>query len=65
MKLKGVVSSGSWWLKSKLDPRWDCSGYSESIGGFEMPSECKDKVEELEKIFGNNPKDLEFGYTKN
>jgi hypothetical protein len=56
--------SGNWWLVSHDDPRWNCCGETSSCGGFEMPAECKMKVDELTLKFGNPPKDLTFEYMK-
>lgn len=63
MGMFGGLREGSWWLSSKTDKRWNCSG-RDSCGGFQMPSECKAKVEELTKLYGTAPDDLEYGYMK-
>ena len=55
---------GDWWLKSQKDPRWNCSGRSNCVGGFVMPQELKDKIEELKEKFGKPPDDAEWGYMK-
>jgi hypothetical protein len=54
---------GSCWLRSKEDPRWNFETRA-YVGGFEMPKECKDKIEELKKKLGKPPRDLEWGYMK-
>lgn len=54
---------GSWWLYSKTDPKWNYDGRC-CVGGFMMPDECKEKLEELKKKLGKPPKDLEWGYMK-
>ena len=59
----GLVK-GTWWLKSKADPRWDDSGASASVGMFAMPAEVKQRVEELKARLGEPPSDLEWGYMK-
>jgi len=58
-----LCSEGSWWLRSKEDPRWNYEG-SGTVGGLIIPSECKDKIKELKKRLGTPPDDLEFGYMK-
>ena len=63
MGLIKIVTNGSWWLHSKSDPRWNYNGTGQ-VGGFVMPLECKEKIEELKKEFGDPPEDLEFGYMK-
>ena len=50
---------GSWYLNSKQNPSWNCSGRTSACGGFAMPLECEQKIEQLKKIFGNPPDDLE------
>jgi hypothetical protein len=55
---------GSWWLSSKKDPRWNCNGSSDCVGGFCMPEECEQRIKELTKILGKKPSDLEYGYMK-
>lgn len=56
-------SEGTWWLKSKSDPRWDVTGYG-PVGGFVMPDEAVQAKKKLEKKYGPPPEDLEFGYMK-
>jgi len=58
-----MKSIGTWWLRSKEDPRWDCSG-RDDVGSFVMSNKCKEKLEELKKLYREPPKDLEFGYMK-
>lgn len=58
-----LVRPGSWYLLSKSDPRWNCYGEG-NVGGFVMPKECKEKLEELKKQYGTPPDDLEWGYMK-
>ncbi len=54
---------GVWWIKSKTDPRWDCHGEA-AVGGFAIPREAQDKLEELKKTLGEPPEDTEWGYEK-
>jgi len=54
---------GSCWLKSKSDPRWNWEGRDWVGGGF-MPEACRKKIEELEVLYGKQPKDLKWGYYK-
>lgn len=56
--------SGHWWLVSKEHPEWNCFGETNSCGGFQMPDECKMKINELKEKFGEPPKDLIFEYMK-
>lgn len=64
MSLMKPSTGGTWWLKSKSDPRWDCEGSSFSCGGLVMPPECRKMVDKLKTLLGKQPSDLEFGYTK-
>ena len=56
--------SGSWSLHSDKDPRWNCGGKSDCVGGFVMPGECEKKIEELKKELGKPPDDLTWSYMK-
>ena len=64
MSMIKLLTEGGWWLKSESDPRWNCSGSSDSVGGFVMPPECKQKFEDLKKELGEPPEDLKYGYMK-
>lgn len=64
MSMIKFTSSGSWSIHSKKDPRWNCSGWTESCGGFVIPYECEQALNELKKKFGKPPKDLEWSYMK-
>jgi hypothetical protein len=55
--------NGTWWLKSKIDSRWNASGDG-WCGGFCMPSECEKELEKLKQLYGEPPADLEYGYMK-
>ena len=53
---------GTWWLRSKKDPRWNAEGHGfVSIYGSE---DCDRKIEELKKAYGEQPDDLEWGFMK-
>lgn len=54
---------GSWWLSSKSDPRWDCSG-RDDVGGFQCPPEATAALEAKKAELGEPPHDLEYGYMK-
>lgn len=59
-----VMGQGSWTLRSKSDPRWNCSGQGE-VGMFSIPRNAKKKVEKLKVEFGEAPpNDLEYSYMK-
>lgn len=59
----GGPKPGTWHFHSDTDSRWNCSGRS-YVGGFVMPSECKDKLEVLKVKLGDPPEDLTWGYMK-
>jgi len=59
-----MMREGSWWLRSPSDERWNRNGKTRSCGGFSMPQECKEKLEELKEELGEPPADLEYGYMK-
>jgi hypothetical protein len=50
---------GYWWLISKSDPRWNAEGEAFSIlFAAGPPQEVLNKIEELKREFGTQPKDL-------
>lgn len=55
---------GGWYLKSKTDDRWSANGNSEHVGQFKIPKEAQEKIDELTKLYGKPPDDLEYGYMK-
>lgn len=59
-----MTRSGTWWLESVSDSRWNFSQHGDCVGGFVMPNECLQKIEEFKLKFGELPKDLEWGYMK-
>ena len=63
MSLFKLITEGTWWLRSKQDPRWNCNGRTD-VGSFVMPQDCKNKLEELKTKLGEPPGDLEWGYMK-
>lgn len=60
----GNISSGTWYLSSKSDPRWNSSGHINAISSFVMPNECQNEINQLKKQYGEPPSDLEWGYMK-
>ena len=59
-----MFSTGSWWVMSKLDSRWNGSGNG-TVGMFAMPTEAQYFIDEKKKELNEEPpKDLEFGYMK-
>lgn len=37
---------GSWWIRSKKDPRWNCDGRGYLLFSAGLPAEAEKKVEE-------------------
>ena len=59
------IREGSWWLHSETDSRWNRQGRSSAVGGFVMPQEATNAIEEMKKEFNEDPPDdLEYGYMK-
>ena len=63
--------AGSWWLRSKKDPRWNGDGRSEFMvvtaemfSEAGMCSEAEAALKEMKSRLGNVPKDLEYGCMK-
>lgn len=64
MGLFSNVPNGTWWLRSRSDPRWNMSGKG-IVGGLAVPSGAKRAIEEKRKELGEEPPDdLEFNYMK-
>ncbi|MBR9682620.1 MAG: hypothetical protein GOV02_03005 [Candidatus Aenigmarchaeota archaeon] len=57
------MKEGSWWLESKLDPRWNCHGKG-IVGGFALPKAAESKIETMKMQYGKQPDDLEYEYLK-
>jgi hypothetical protein len=61
----GGLRSGSWWVSSKSDPRWDKNGSSNFVGMFSMPKECQDHIDKMKKKLKiEPPEDLYWSYMK-
>lgn len=59
-----MIREGSWWLTSETDSRWNKNGRG-FVGGFEVPKDAKEYIEEMKKKLNcDPPDDLEFGYMK-
>jgi hypothetical protein len=59
-----MMAKGCWYLFSKKDQRWNYSEDNAWVGGFEKPNGVDEKIEELKKLYGEPPDDLEWGYMK-
>lgn len=57
------MRQGTWWIRSRTDPRWDAGGQG-LVGGFTLPEAARKLIEELRGRLGEPPDDLEFGYMK-
>jgi len=59
-----LLKEGTWWLKSKSDPRWDNKGRG-SVGMLCIPLEAEKVIEEKKvELKEEPPEDLEYGYMK-
>jgi hypothetical protein len=58
-----LTSAGYWYIDSKIDPRWNANGYG-NVGGCCMPPACAAAIKNNEKMYGEQPEDLEWGYEK-
>jgi len=64
-KLYGKISRGSWSLKSKKDPRFNCESVVGNVGWLHIPYEAVTRIKNLERQFGiEAPDDLELSYVK-
>lgn len=55
---------GSWSLSSESDPRWNCSGESDNVGGFVRAQEAEEKLQRLTEKYGLPLSDLEYSAMK-
>jgi hypothetical protein len=57
--------SGSWWVRSKKDPRWNGGGSTESLMfSSGPPPEVEAHIRSMVGKYGKKPKDLEWGGMK-
>lgn len=55
---------GTWWVISKIDPRWNASGRGYGLVCAGGPGETNDHLEYCRKRYGQEPDDLEVGFMK-
>jgi hypothetical protein len=59
-----MIKQGTWWIKSKSDPRWNGSG-RDDVGGFVINEKAQEHIDKLKKKLGEEPpEDLEYGCMK-
>lgn len=63
MSIFNPLRSGSVWLQSKSDPRWNKSANCD-VGGFVKPAIVNNWIKILTFKYGKPPEDLEWGYMK-
>lgn len=55
---------GTWWVRSKSDPRWDKDGRGYGLVTSGGPSEVNIWIKSCEKQYGDRPSDLTMGFMK-
>lgn len=55
---------GSWYVSSKLDPRWNSNGRGYGLVSMGGPQDAHTWVELCKKKYGELPADLEMGFMK-
>lgn len=55
---------GTWWVSSKIDPRWDKTGRGYGLVSTGGPDDMMTWIAHCEKEFGNPPEDAEMGFMK-
>jgi len=64
MSMFKLLTEGSWWIRSKSDPRWNADGSGE-VGGFIVPPDAQAVIDRFKRELGCDPPgDLEYGYMK-
>jgi hypothetical protein len=61
--MKMMMHEGTWWISSKIDPRWKASGRS-IVGGFSKPEAVDAAIALLKQRYGEPPEDLTWHYEK-
>lgn len=56
--------SGSWWVGSEKDPRWNTSGRGYGLVSTGGPSDIDTWIAQCEEKFGPRPDDLYCGFMK-
>jgi hypothetical protein len=60
----GDPKEGTWWLKSKNDPRWNKTSRGFGLVTESGPGELGSWLKECRKKFGRPPDDCECGFAK-
>lgn len=60
----GGPQQGTWIVRSKSDPRWNCSGRALLLVTAGEPPEAKAKLADLGRQYGQPPEDLTFSCMK-
>jgi len=55
---------GTWWVRSKLDPRWNGDGKGLGLVTSGGPIEMRNWIEKCKKEYGKPPDDAEMGFMK-
>jgi len=55
---------GTWWVKSKTDPRWNKTGRGYGLVTSGGPGELGEWIEECKEKYGEPPDDAEMGFMK-
>lgn len=55
---------GSWYVNSRLDPRWNASGRSYGLVCLGGPQDTHTWIEQCREKYGEQPADLEMGFMK-
>ena len=55
---------GTWWVRSRSDPRWNCSGRGYGAVTSGGPGEMGEWIDRCKKEYGEPPEDAEMGFMK-
>lgn len=55
---------GSWWVRSKKDPRWNKDGRGYGLVVLGGPGDMSDWIKYCTEQYGNPPDDCEQGFMK-
>lgn len=57
-----MTTTGTWYLTSAMDPRWNYHGHYVGWQHILLPAECSGRIRELESALGEQPADLHFSF---
>lgn len=64
MSMFGGPKEGTWTISSESDPKWNKSGRASWLCCAGIHPDAEKWIQECEKKYGKQPKDLSYGFWK-